>query len=276
MATIVVLTHEYDAFDARSYALRAVLGSWREAGHRVLVHAGERDAPAGDVAVVHVDASVLPPAYLEAAAAFPVALNARAVDLRKRAVSPNLLARGEAWAGAVVVKTDLNCAGVPERLHDLESARRGLPQPHGFGPPAPRYFVVPSLGAVPDAVWADRRLVVERFLPERDERGYAVRIWVFLGGRERCNVWHADSPFVKGPTIRDREPCEVPEAMREARARLGLDYGKIDFVLHEGRPVLLDANRTPGAPPASARAAAEAAWLAGGLDGWVARAERGA
>jgi hypothetical protein len=31
------------------------------------------------------------------------------------------------------------------------------------------------------------------------------------------------------------------------RARLGFDYGKFDFVIHEGQAVLLDANRTPTA-----------------------------
>ena len=29
------------------------------------------------------------------------------------------------------------------------------------------------------------------------------------------------------------------------RRRLKLDYGKIDFVLHDGQPVALDASRTP-------------------------------
>jgi hypothetical protein len=41
----------------------------------------------------------------------------------------------------------------------------------------------------------------------------------------------------------------VPDDLRETRRRLGFDYGKWDFVLHEGRAVLIDANKTPGRPP---------------------------
>lgn len=39
---------------------------------------------------------------------------------------------------------------------------------------------------------------------------------------------------------------EVPEPIREARRRLGCDYGKFDFVTHHGQVVLLDTNSTPG------------------------------
>ena len=28
--------------------------------------------------------------------------------------------------------------------------------------------------------------------------------------------------------------------------RMKFDYGKFDYVMHEGKPVLLDANKTPG------------------------------
>src|SRR5213079_1238108 len=39
----------------------------------------------------------------------------------------------------------------------------------------------------------------------------------------------------------------------EARKRLNFDYGKFDYVLHEGRPVLLDTNKTTGADRGSSR-----------------------
>ena len=34
-------------------------------------------------------------------------------------------------------------------------------------------------------------------------------------------------------------------ALRAWRARLGFDYGKFDFVVRDGEPVLFDVNRTP-------------------------------
>jgi hypothetical protein len=46
------------------------------------------------------------------------------------------------------------------------------------------------------------------------------------------------------------ESAQVADALRAERARLGFDYGKFDFISHDGRPILFDVNRTPGAPPA--------------------------
>jgi hypothetical protein len=69
---------------------------------------------------------------------------------------------------------------------------------------------------------------------------------VFFGPRERASVSFSPSPVVKRVnTIRSEFVPDVPEAIREARGRLGFDYGKFDFVIHQGRPVLLDANSTP-------------------------------
>jgi len=48
----------------------------------------------------------------------------------------------------------------------------------------------------------------------------------------------------------------VPKEVTGMRRRLGLDYGKIDYVIHQGQVVILDANRTPagpGTPEATAR-----------------------
>jgi hypothetical protein len=41
-----------------------------------------------------------------------------------------------------------------------------------------------------------------------------------------------------------------PISRRNERARLGFDFGKFDFVVHEGQSVLLDTNRTPSSSPA--------------------------
>lgn len=39
--------------------------------------------------------------------------------------------------------------------------------------------------------------------------------------------------------------ADAPEALKALRRELGFDYGKFDYVEHGGRPILLDANRTP-------------------------------
>ena len=35
--------------------------------------------------------------------------------------------------------------------------------------------------------------------------------------------------------------------MVKLREQMGFDYGKFDYVIHEGKPILLDANKTVGA-----------------------------
>ena len=50
--------------------------------------------------------------------------------------------------------------------------------------------------------------------------------------------------------------CPVPEEVIRLSRKLGLDYGKIEYTLHEGRAAILDVNRTPfgpGTPEATAR-----------------------
>ena len=134
-------------------------------------------------------------------------------------------------------------------------------------------MVLPSIAAVGQAIWDDPSLVVDRFLPEPDAAGFAMRTWVFMGARERCSRHVSRDPMVKARSSISRMPVEVPDALRAERARLGFDYGKFDFVVHDGRPILLDANRTPGATVASgAVLRARVALLADGLHDLIVRA----
>jgi len=38
---------------------------------------------------------------------------------------------------------------------------------------------------------------------------------------------------------------DAPSEIEALRERMGFDYGKFDYVIHEGRVILLDANKTP-------------------------------
>lgn len=227
--------------------------------------AGPRDLPPAEIAILHVDLSVVPRDYLAALRKYPRVLNGRVVDIRKRTVSRNLLSPRHRWKGAVVVKTDLNCGGIPEWLAAHKSGASG----HLKAPGQDDYKILPSMRAVDPSVWADPTKVVERFLPEQDQRGYWLRTWVFFGPVERCNRYLSRSPIIKGRTVEDREPAPVPAALRAERKRLGFDYGKFDFVLHEGKTVLFDANKTPaGSPPGPGMDEANLR-LAAGIDSFV-------
>jgi hypothetical protein len=129
------------------------------------------------------------------------------------------------------------------------------------------YQIYPSIDEIPQAIWDDPNYVVERFLPEQDDKGYWLRCWVFFGDAERCNRFCCPEPIVKGSNLIAREPAPVPDELRAERKRLGFDYGKFDFVVHEGRTVLLDANRTPSAAAnISGYQEAEAFRLAAGIN----------
>ena len=269
MAHIVLITHTYDNFRERSFLLGSLAGHWLDAGHDVSLAEGLGNWPDGDVAVMHVDLSVVPAAYSEAARRYAVVVNGAATDVRKKRVSRHVVTQDDGWTGPVIIKTDLNYSGIPE-MHAAQMFRRdGKPADLPPGPVVSTtrpYPILRSLGEVPREVWANPGLVVERFLPEQDARGYWVRAWVFFGDRERCTRYRGTHPIVKTATIVGREPAPVPEELRAERERLGFDYGKFDFVVHDGRATLFDANRTPSAPPSSPEIDASNAHLAGGLE----------
>jgi hypothetical protein len=115
------------------------------------------------------------------------------------------------------------------------------------------YRVYPHSGLVPEGIWRNRNLIVERFLAERDGDLYCCRHWLFFGAREVGVRTYSREPVVKFVTgrraVRSAEPLfePIPGELRAMRARLGFDYGKFDYGIVDGRVVLYDVNRTPAA-----------------------------
>ncbi len=274
MAHIAILTHTYDDFPNRPYLLHGLAPHWVAAGHQVSAAEGLDKLPDADIAVLHVDQSLVPAAYAQALKRYPAVINGRALDIRKKLVSTQQLRSGDPWRGTVIVKTDLNRGGAPEMRHLHRLHEAGLPPDAALAGMAfskEPYPILPSMADVPQAIWDNPGLVVERFLPERDPRGYWMRVWVFLGQQERCTRYLSADPLVKAGNILARETVAVPDEIRAQRERLGFDYGKFDFVVSDGKAVLLDANRTPFAAPVAINPELEAqnAQLARGLLDWV-------
>lgn len=243
--------------------------SWQRAGHRLHLVIGLDDLPDADVAIMHVDLSLLPQDYLRAARSrYPVLINGAATDIRKRVVSRQLLERDDPWAGPVMVKDDLNCGGYSEYFHGQTAREKSRKSVEAVESVLTEYKIFPSLAAVPAHVWGHDRFIVERFTPEQDERGYWMRTWVFFGDRERCNRNLGSGPIIKSRDIVEQQAVEVPEEMRAERRRLGFDFGKFDFVVHNGQPILLDANRTPGRRTTASSVTANEI-LAAGLDAFL-------
>jgi hypothetical protein len=245
LARVVVIRHELEPLPFNQFLVSPVLEGLAKRGHEILVARGVDGLRDADMAILHVNLSVVPEEYAAAAARYPVALNGRALDIRKRNVSLNILTRDSDWTGPVIVKTDLNCGGLPEFV--LSEAAGGKSS-IAASPPI-EYTIVPRMAAVAEWVWSEPKFIVERFLPEQDENGFHARSWIFAGDAGHCARCRSAEPLVKGRGITAIEYVDVPEFIRMERQRLGLDFGKMDFVIHEGEPVLLDANKTPGRPP---------------------------
>jgi hypothetical protein len=186
-----------------------------------------------------------------------------------------LLRRADSYAGAVIVKSNSNFAGANDfaRLRSSRKLLRRLVHRllhRGYRLDAIPYQIYPSLGDVPRKVWADRRLVVEKFVPERQDSLYCLRKWVFLGDTNILILNRSTDPIVKaGDSSRDTVQGGVPQELMAERQRLGFDYGKFDYVMHAGRAVLLDANSTPGVGTHSHHHDAYAQEMAIGLERWV-------
>jgi len=282
LARIAILTHQHQGLPAGNALGRLAFGAWEPAGHRILVQQGLKNPPPADLAILHVDLSVVPEPYLELGRRYPRCLNIKTTDIRKRRVSRDLLREDDDYDGPVLVKTDLNHRGLPERNLALatgglrarlrEAARRWLPKAWTGSLPTDEdsYPMFERRSLVPRWVWRTPGLVVERFFVERHGALYALNQWHFLGSGSLAVSILAPHPIVKFRQQVARFPFhdEVPAEIRRRREELGFDYGKFDYLVTEQGPKLLDANRTPWMemPVEEPRMAAMARGLAAYLD----------
>ena len=273
MRHITILTHPNDDFASSGYILQSVAEQWRQSGTRVTVARDPLRHLEADLAILHVDLTVVPNEYLEFMQSYPLTINAGVRDISKRAISTNIVRDGDGYKGPVMVKTNRNCGGTSEGLHaqgswlrkNIRAIRRRLHWSWRAELGVWNYKVFDSPAKVPLPVWFNPDLVVERFLPERRDGCYCMRTWIFLGDAEECKLFYANQPVVKSPVAVRIENSHVPDEMRELRRKLGFNFGKFDFGIVDGRAVIYDVNRTPVARPGRTNEPLFKL-LAGGLD----------
>lgn len=269
MPHVAVLLHRHDGFERRDfYWLREIVECWRSEGIEVSFVRDPLTRIDADILVLHVDLTVVPPEYLACARRCGIVINGGVSDISKRVVSEHLVRRGDRWDGPVMIKTNRNARGSREKYvarkgfkaalrggnvagacHDYfgeeyRKVRRWLR--YGSRKAFFDYPIYHTIADVPDTVWDDDDFVVERFLPEMRDGRYCIRTWLFFGNCERHALFYSDDPIVKSRNIIGYERLdEVPEELRLMRQRLGFEFGKFDYAIVDGRPVLFDANRTP-------------------------------
>ena len=252
--TIAIITNEFcDEILGSRYYLAKLMEVWQQQGIQVQVTAGPHYIPA-DIAFVHVDTTVVDTEYLDLASRYPVAINGGVKDISKSVISKNLLKRGDSYAGKVIVKTDANYGGVIEHGISLYAGKsisesRDLERPWRKRETLDSYNypIFNSIQYVPNGVWKNKKLIVEKFLPERTENGdYLHRCYLFFGEQESSTWFAAPVPVVKGSTSTSRGVSDqVPEVLREARNAAGFDYGRFDYTQVDGEVHLFDMNKTP-------------------------------
>ncbi len=256
---IALLFHEnYRKYRRRNdYQIGPLAEYWRASGYHVSFLFGVRTFEPADVLIMHVDLSVVPDEYVEFARRYGVVINGGIVDVRKSAFSQHLVRRGDGYDGPVIVKSNLNYAGVPERLlsrsrlamsveHVLSRVppireRRGL----RFGTPTD-YRVYDRVRDVPPEAFESTDVVVEQFLPERDRELYCLRLFHCFGDRWTCVLNRSTERIVRAENKVSRVEIDPHPDVLALRRTLKLDYGKIDYVVRDGRAVVFDVNKTPG------------------------------
>ncbi len=254
---IVILLHERETpASVRAHLISYIADHWREDGHEVVYLFGTSTWVPADAILVHVNLSVVPETYLTFARQYPIALNARVRDIRKSAIGQQVVRRDDAYDGKVIVKSDLNYAGEPERrferapLVEGSMTARVLNRLHRLRYPSFRspseYLIYDHLSLVPRRYFSSKDLVIQKFLPEMDGDMYCVRCWHVLGDRTFAVRLKSSFPVVNGATHQSVERIEPHPDIVAARDRLAIDYGKLDYVIVGTRAILLDVNKTIG------------------------------
>jgi hypothetical protein len=252
----------------RGLLIHALSKAWQDRGLQVLCQYGIKQHPDADLLIPQFDLTHTPAEYFEYIRSYSNVANRNIMDISKRRISEHLLCGYEDYHGPVIVKTDNNFGGFPECTRNelwhlllsrflermLSLAEFAFRQHLAWRRVLRKYLIYNSLAEVPSGVFRNQSLVVERFLPEKEGDMYFMRHYLFLGDHTRSIRIAGSTPILKSSnSVLVDEGFPVPKQAVRLRRQLGMDYGKIDYTIHNGQVVILDVNRTPGAPVKTAR-----------------------
>ena len=265
---IAILVHEHDRRARRfPYIVWLLQKEWESRGIEIKLLRGTGRIVEADILFPQIDLSVIPDSYLRFFENYPTVINRNITDIRKSTFSPIRVEPGDEWKGPVIVKSNLNYGGYPEvrlgsvfgRVGLLASKMKASIQRLGgrgkdvsriasrfAGPINPHeYPVFERADEVPEELFRHPGLIIERFLQESSGQGYMLRSYNFLGNRGFTRRRVSSHPIVKASNSQFIDAPPLPHGLVEFRNQLGFDYGKIDYLVHDGEPVPLDINTTP-------------------------------
>ena len=254
---IGILHHANRGGLRRGYLIELIADQWAARGAEIVDIVGIETAVPVDVLLVHVDLSIVPDEYLHFAKSYSNVINLEAMDIRKTSYLDDLVGAEGDWHGPVIVKSDLNHAGTPERFltprktrlgrlsaRALRRIRRLIGLPNEILSKAD-YAVFPDRASIPARRFRDGS-IIQPFRAERSGSDFVLREYYFFGGIEILSKEIGPDPILtSGRQVECRAGSPPPE-IRAVRDRLNLDYGKIDYGCPDGVTVVYDANKTLG------------------------------
>lgn len=250
---IAILFHERDRQKLHHrYMITKYADFWRHDGLEVEYVFGTGRFTPADLAILHIDLSVVPEQYLAFAQQYPKALNGKIKDIRKSSFSSITVGKDDDFDGKVIVKTNLNAAGMPEwkRRSSLQKLSTKLLRLISDGKksikPTKNYNVYKRFGDVPQKDIDNPEMIIEKFIPETEGDYYFIRTYLFFGDRMSCHRLRSTSPVVKSHTVIDFELIDPHPDVVAMTKKLHFDFGKFDYVVHDGKAIIFDVNKTPG------------------------------
>ncbi len=113
MKTILILRDQPSI--PGQYAIDHYILRWKDAGYRIIDHIGTADIPMADIVIPHIDLTVIPQEYIDIIAKFPLAINGKILNTSRRPFSKLMLSKTDNYTGPVIVKTNANYGGMPEK-----------------------------------------------------------------------------------------------------------------------------------------------------------------
>lgn len=227
---IILFCHPADTVKKTHYAIKFFFNDWKDAGHKIVILKGpQKNMKKADVIIQHVDLTKVPEHYIDYLSQYPVVINGAVIDISKTSFSNNLLSRESNYTGQVIVKTNNNCGGSREKNIALKQGKH-VPEPTDgwdktFWIRAGKYLICDSIADVPEGVWKNPSLIVEKCLSEKDKNGYyCLHQWIFFGERE-IGIWTAsEQQVIKGGDYKLK--CyfnDIPEELRKIRRQFKMD-----------------------------------------------------
>jgi len=242
---------------SRGYAIHFVLPRLEAAGIRVRVLDRPDPKDRAAAAFLHVDLTVLPERYHGIRQLYERTINGDALSIHRDLYSTLKLRPGDTHTGPVIAKTVLNNHGRPElRMWRHRNAwtraayhLRKIVEPGFKRRLMPRYQVYDSIDQVPEWVWRDSRMIVEKFVFPTLDLPIVKHRCYYLFDVELNMRQVFDDVFCSGKKIIINEVADspIPDAVYAVRRHLKLDYGAIDYFLVDGEAIVVDANIAVGA-----------------------------